>query len=444
MIFQTFFTSHRDFRHQVVSAASAFAVVATVCTALAAAPDSPRPIDESRVRAAGIRKLESKRLTLYTDVPSSPAVDELPTVFDQAFPQWCAHFGVETGTHANWRMTGYLIKERLRFEAAGLIPADLPEFLNGYCRRYEFWLNDQTSDYYRRHLLLHEGTHGFMFTVLKGGGPPWYAEGMAELLATHRWQRGRLQLNRFPASAADVSKLGRIELVQKDEAAGSGRTFAEVLAYDSRAHLKVEPYAWSWAAAAFLDNHPRYRDRFRELWRLAGDRDFNMRLAEKFAADGRQLVEEFQVFTADLDYGYDFSRTMIDFTPGKPLAGPTKITVAADQGWQNTGLKLEAGKTYRLKASGRYQVGKSTKPWISEPSGISLHYIHGKPLGLLLGAIHPDHVANGESPFTSPITIGEGITLKPETTGTLYLRANISSGHLAEAAGSMSVNIAAQ
>ena len=298
--------------------------LAIVRLTFAAAPDPPRPIDESRVRAAGIRKLESKRLTLYTDVPASPAVDELPAVFDQAFPQWCAYFGVETGTHASWRMTGYLIKEKLRFEAAGLIPADLPEFLNGYCRRYEFWLNDQTSDYYRRHLLLHEGTHGFMFTVLKGGGPPWYAEGMAELLATHRWQRGRLQLNRFPASAADVSKLGRIELVQKDFAANRGRKFAEVLAYDSLPHLKVEPYAWSWAAAAFLDNHPRYRDRFRELWRLAGDRDFNERLAEKFAADGRQLVEEFQVFAADLDYGYDFSRTMIDFTPGKLLGGPNK------------------------------------------------------------------------------------------------------------------------
>ncbi|HEY2146533.1 MAG TPA: hypothetical protein VGH32_01265 [Pirellulales bacterium] len=102
--------------------------MAIVRLAFAAAPDPPRPIDESRIRAAGIRKLESKRLTLYTDVPASPAVDELPAVFDQAFPQWCAYFGVETGTHASWRMTGYLITERLRFEAAWLIPADLPEF----------------------------------------------------------------------------------------------------------------------------------------------------------------------------------------------------------------------------------------------------------------------------------------------------------------------------
>src|SRR5262249_14224219 len=150
--------------------------------------------------------------TLYTDLPSSLAVDELPGVFDQAFLQWCAYFGIDEKDHADWRMTGYLIKDKVRFTAAGLLPDDLPPFLNGYCRGHEIWVynqpsGNQTSDYYRRHLLLHEGTHGFMFTVLRGCGPPWYSEGMAELLATHRWADGRLQLNRFPSSPAEVSKL---------------------------------------------------------------------------------------------------------------------------------------------------------------------------------------------------------------------------------------------
>jgi hypothetical protein len=410
--------------------------------AIAAAASPSRAIDESRVRAAGIRKLESKRLTLYTDLPPSAAVEELPEAFDQAFPQWCAYFGVETGTHADWRMTGYLIKDKLRFEAAGLLPRDLPPFLNGFSRQRELWLYDQTSDYYRRHLLLHEGTHGFMATVLRGCGPPWYSEGMAELLATHRWQRGHLRLNSFPANPADVSKLGRIELVETDLANGRGHTLPDVLAYDSRAHLKVEPYAWSWAAVAFLDNHPRYRERFRELWRLAGDANFNKRFAEKFAADGARLVEEFQVFAGDLAYGYDFSRTAIDFTPGKPLAGPAKLTVAADQGWQNTGLKLEAGKAYRFTASGRFQVGKSSRVWWSEPEGVSIHYVHGRTLGLLLGAVRPDEMPNGESPLAAPLKIGMGTTIRPDKTGTLFLRTNISSGELGAAAGSLAVEVA--
>ncbi len=401
-------------------------------------------IDEGRASAAGIRKLESKRLALYTDVPSSPVVDELPAVFEQAFPQWCDYFGIDAKGHADWRMTGYLIKDKTRFDAAGLVPRDLPPFLNGYCRKREFWLYDQTSDYYRRHLMLHEGTHGFMFTVLRGCGPPWYSEGMAELLATHRWQDGRLKLDVFPASAADVSKLGRIELVETDLAAGHGRTLPQILAYDSHAHLKVEPYAWSWAAVAFLDNHPRYRERFHDLWRLAAEPNFNKRLAEKFSADAAQLVEEFQVFAADIDYGYDFSRTAIDFTPGKPLVGRVSVNVAADRGWQNSGLKLSPGKTYRLTATGRFQVGKSTLPWISEPNGVSIRYVHGRPLGLLLAAVRPDSVPTGECPLASPTAVGLSATLKPDKSGTLYFRTNISSGELDLAAGSLAVEVAEQ
>ena len=45
----------------------------------------------------------------------------------------------------------------------------------------ELWLHDQPTAYYRRHLLLHEGTHVFMASFLGGCGPGWYMEGTAEL-----------------------------------------------------------------------------------------------------------------------------------------------------------------------------------------------------------------------------------------------------------------------
>jgi hypothetical protein len=419
-------------------------------------------IDEAKVRAAGIRKLESRRLVLYTDLPATPEVDELPNVFDQAFDLWCKYFAVDPAQHADWRMRASLMDDPSRFVAAGLIPHDLPKFLNGYTRGHECWLNNQTSPYYRRHLLLHEGVHGIMFTLLGDHAPPWYIEGMAELLGTHHWQDGKLELPYFPKKSDQVPKLGRIEIVQKDFAQHRAKHLTDVMAYDNKAHLKVEPYGWSWAACAFLNGHPRYRDRFRQLLPLLkSSDDFNAKLVEAYGDDFHQLEEEWQVFLADLDYGYDFDRTAIDFTRGEPAtehgrpngdraqggsgitnAQSAHVSVQADRGWQNSGLQLEAGKSYKLTATGRYQVANDPKPWISEPGGVSVHYIHSRPLGQLLATIRPEHSTKSASAFLKPIVVGTAATITPSETGTLYFRINDSSGELTDNAGHADVIIA--
>jgi hypothetical protein len=405
-----------------------------------------QPVDEAKVRAAGIRKLESQRLVLYTDLQSSPEVDELPQVFDQAFDLWCKYFGLDPQQHQNWRMRASLMDETSRFQAAGLMPADVPKFFNGYTRGHECWLNNQTSPYYRRHLLLHEGVHGIMFTLLGDNAPPWYMEGMAELLATHRWENGRLELPYFPKRPDEVPKLGRIEIVQTDFAKHKAKQLADVLAYDTRAHLQVGPYGWSWAAVAFLDGHPRYRDRFRKLVALLREpQDFNAKFWQAFGDDAACLAEEWQVFLADMAYGYDLERTAIDFTPGKPLAGKSApVEVQADRGWQNSGLRLEAGKTYKLVASGQFQVADRPKPWISEPNGVSIRYIQGRPLGILLAVVRPEKSTNHVSPFLKPIVVGMGTTITPEESGTLYFKINDSAGELGDNAGHADVTVTQQ
>lgn len=406
------------------------------------------PIDEAKVREAGIRKLEGERVTIYTDLPSDPEIDELPEAFDQAFEQWCKYFGIKPRLHPKWKMRASLIEDKKKFEEVGLIPPDLPKFLTGYTRGHECWLYTQTSPYYRRHLLLHEGVHGLMFTLLGGNAPPWYIEGMAELLATHRWENGVLEAPYFPKSSAEVPKLGRIDIIQNDFAKRQAKNLADVFAYDGKAHLNVEPYGWSWGAAAFLDGHPRYRDRFRTLQNhLTGLEDFNEQVRQAYTDDARLLAEEWQVFVADLVYGYDFGRTAIDFTPGKPIDGKqTRTLVHADRGWQNTGIRLEAGKKYQLTASGRYQLAKEPKPWISEPGGVSIRYHQGKPLGILLAAVRPDVEGGNQdkkllTPFLKPITVGTGTTISPEETGTLYFKINESPAEFADNSGRAEVEI---
>jgi hypothetical protein len=408
-------------------------------------------IDAAKAAANGLRKIEGKHLTLWTDVPSSPAVDDLPRVFDAAVPQWAAFFGVERTLWPDWHMIGFLMADKKKFQTAGVIPDTIPNFLNGYSWGYELWMNEQPSDYYRRHLLLHEGTHGFMNTVLGSCGTPWFMEGNAELLGTHRWQDGKLTLNYMPHNRDEVPDLGRVKLVQDDVTAGRYRAVGDIVNDAEKGFIDNGSYAWCWAYAAFLDGHPKYRTRFRALQKQVRNAKFNDEFRKAYRVDLPNLGREWLVFAHELEYGTDVARTTIDFRPGRPLASGAKgtATIAADHGWQSSGIRLEAGKTYRVRATGRYQIAAQSdatgaaKPWPCEPGGITIRYYRGKPLGMLVGAIEPDVLPLGATPpMLEPITVGADTTITPKTTGTLYLRVNDSNGELADNAGSLTVEVA--
>lgn len=391
------------------------------------------------------RKLTGKHITLHTDVPSSSEVDILPQVFDLAFPEWCKYFSVDPVKHANWHVTASLMRSRDRFEAAGLASPDLPDFKNGYSRGDQFWLYDQSSDYYRRHLLLHEGTHSFMDTIVGGSGPPWYCEGMAELIATHRWQDGKLTLNYSPRSADEVLRLGRVEIVQNAVANGNPLSLGQVLGFDNRAHLQNEPYGWCFALAAFLDGHPRYQQRFRALPKVVAANDFPQRFRQLFQADGALLADEWRMYVQDIEYGYDFSRVQLQIAPGQPVPREgASVAVAADRSWQPSGIRLEAGKSYQISASGRYQVANQGGPWWCEPNGVTLRYYHGQPLGVLLATVRSDQYDPANPAWSNPQVVGLAGQLSPRVSGTLYLRINDSAAELADNSGSLNVKVVAQ
>ncbi len=406
--------------------------------------DVPRlTINERKVAAAGIRKLQSRRLTLYTDLPASDEIDRLPEMFDQAFAQWCAYFHVEQAEHADWRLTGFLMKDKVRFWNVGLLPPGLPPFKNGYAQNFEFWLYDQPSDYYRRHLLLHEGTHGFMNTMLGACGPPWYMEGVAELLSTHHWDGKQLALGHMPADRDEVPHWGRVRIIKDAIAEGRPMRLQGVIDFSGRAYIENEPYAWCWAIASLLDRHPRYQERFRSLYKNVLKPDFNARFRALMADDWQPLCEEWQLLVMGLEYGYDVPAMAVDFTPGKPMAAEgARVTVSAERGWQNTGMQLEAGVTYEMRATGRYQVADQPQIWWSEPGGVSIRYYQGRPLGLLLAALRPDQPEpNSTSALLRPAAVGLGLTLTPEQTGTLYFRINDSAAELDDNEGRLTVAI---
>lgn len=409
------------------------------CLAHAQSPDDwprPRKVDVPRAAAAGIRVIVGKHLRLWTDVAVDPAVEELPAAFDAAVPQWAEYFGIPAAKYEGWQVQGFLIKDRAKFAALGLLSERNPDFVNGYALGNELWFEEQPSDYYRRHLLLHEGTHSFMLAFRGGMGPGWYAEGMAELLGTHQWSNGRLAIGVIPSDKESVPMWGRIKLIRDAVAQNKQLALGDVLSISNRQALSVDAYAWCWALATFLDSHPRYSAKFRKLQSLVREPDFNTHLRKAFHREWPDMQFEWQAFVATLDYGYDTERMAIVFP--KPLKGSTTSQVDAGRGWQQTSLRLRKGQTYQLAATGRYQIAHDGEPWPCEPGGVTLRYHDGFPLGMLLGVLRYED--KSDEPF-AVIPIGLQNTLTPSDDAVLYLRVNDSPAELSDNQGLLEVRI---
>jgi hypothetical protein len=320
------------------------------------------------------------------------------------------------------------------------LPEDLPPFLNGRHQEQEFWVNEQETDYYRRHLVIHEVTHCFMFAIPGVDIPGWYMEGMAELFGTHGIDaQGRYKFRVMPDRPERFDGLGRIPLVRIEIAKGQWKSLEDLERLTPAEFLNNTAYAWSWAACALLDGHPRYSQRFRELGKHTFGREFASNRRRLFSADLPRLRTDWALFTHQLQFGYDLTRAAIDFEAGKPLGpGETRpaLGVAANRGWQPSGIALQQGHRYEIAASGEITLAKLPKPWISQPQGISIVYAEGHPIGMLLAAVRREPPVDGvEETMLKEIVVGRNATFVAATTGTLYLRINDRWGSLADNEG---------
>jgi len=105
---------------------------------------------------------------------------------------------------------------------------------------------------------------------------------------------------------------------------------------------------------------------------------------------------------------------------------------------------VQAGRKYKISATGKFQIGADEQPWISEAGGITLEYYQGKPIGTLLAAVSDESKPLvGVTPLNKPVAIGFEAMLIPAATGTLFLRINDSPARLSDNQGSLSVKIEA-
>ncbi|MBT6155203.1 MAG: hypothetical protein HOK71_01240 [Planctomycetaceae bacterium] len=401
--------------------------------------------DDAKLAALGIRAFESNRLKLYTDIDPKLAA-KLPPLIDAAYTAWEAYFGKLPANRerTNFQVTGYLMADKGRFRDAGLIPGNLRPFVNGRHRGAEFWMNDQKYDYYRSHLVIHESTHCFMEAIAGEryyeGLPAWYWEGMAELFGTHQTDtQGKVHFRVMPDDRENFAGLGRVTLVREAVDAGKRKSIGGVTRLRGGDFIGNDAYAWSWALCKFLDTHPAYQKRFHEFGRLLTGSRFK-RAWREFGIDLQgPMVAEWTLFVNNLQYGYDIERAAIDFRPGKQVAGDAalnKANIRADRGWQSAVLRVEKGTKYVITASGQFTLAQQPKPWISEAGGISFDYFGGRPLGLLLAAIHSD----GQE-ILPEFAVGRQHEFVAPASGTLYFRLNDSWSRLTDNTGQVNVGV---
>ena len=196
---------------------------------------------------------------------------------------------------------------------------------------------------------------------------------------------------------------------------------------------------------AFLDGHPEFSRRFRELPLHARDDapTFAAAFHDLYHADQRRLDEQWQLFVANLDYGYDLQREAVVYQPVSSHDDNVVVAqVRANRGWQLTGVQVTAGTTYTLRASGRYQIASQPKIWWCEPGGVTIRYYQGAPLGMLLaGVSDQSRPLSGITALARPVPIGLRRELQFTESGTLFLRINESPAELADNAGQLQVEI---
>lgn len=457
------------------------------------------PINEKKAAELGIRRVEGKNVTLTTDLPPSPGVDQIPAALDAAIPHICRFFNVDEQKFENWKINAFLMGNVDSFIEIGVLDGP-PRFLYGYSVYDRILAKDQKIEYYNRFLLLHELVHSFMHEVFGDLRPRWYSEGSAEYLALHLWKptEKSIEIAQFQNAPDATPGFGRLQEIREIVRAGKAPTLREILAFEPRDYVRTSTYAWSWALVAFLNESPKYRDVADLLPYWSTYWEPNRVFADIVGDRWGELENDWADFIGRIDFGYDFDATAVDATPGRPFdeaaaeSGNAAVVVeaAANRGWQNSGVALEAGTTYRLATAGRFalNVEEAGKKLEFEAPGATFRYVEGAPLGRLQAVVVPLegatfdefyslNSANGASGANGAFSNGSAktvgglrreksaneaksaprgtlepwdaavgfetstATLIPERAGTLFFRINDAPGNLAKNAGKVKIQI---
>ncbi|MCA9139248.1 MAG: hypothetical protein KDB00_20885 [Planctomycetales bacterium] len=353
-----------------------------------------------------MQTVQGKHIALKSDGGTMESLQELVQAFDTAVPQWERFLELPAGTLALWKVDAFVMDQPDRFRDSGDLPEGL-EFPFGFAMPDRIWVMRQQSDYYTRHLLLHEGVHALAINQFGSTGPSWFAEGLAEMLGVHQGVGNTVEVNVVPQSRNAVPFWGRFKMLSQRRAENRIPTIDAVLQYPQDLKSDVEAYGWSWVALMLLTQYPEYR-----VATLAEAKTPSIQTAGFSAALKRRLTGDWPIVQArwrmlvnTIDYGFDWQREHIELSIKDPVwnGRPIQTLIKADQGWQSIGVRFAPGMRVKISAHGRCTINNDPKPWVSEPPGVTIHYAGDRPLGQLLVCILPNRTQEGQ--LLEPLSI---------------------------------------
>ncbi len=398
-------------------------------------PDDRPALDVAALEAAGLKVYRSRHLVLVSDAPIEQC-QELPALVDRFYPALQQTLGplARAADGAEFQVTGYLMEARERFQQAGVLPEGDFVIRHGRHLGYQFWMNNQPSDYYRRHLLLHEVVHCYLMCEhgMRDIPPLWYTEGVAEMLATHRVQP--LQFGILPDQLNGFEGWGRIAELRRRPVGAQGGVAEGVLLDDvlnpaSRIFLSDLRYAQAWGLVWLLRNHPELQRPFAGLFRVRTRAQFDAATAGISEAQLQRLGVVWQLMLDSWEEGFDPERSFPPLAPewrlwSEDSARSPQVQVQAERGWQPSGYWFDAETRIRMSAEGRSVLqpagADGAVKWESEPAGITIDYAQGRPLGELQVML----VQRKPSVLPQRISVGAGADFRVPAGSELWLRIN--------------------
>ncbi len=282
-------------------------------------------------------------------------------------------------------------------------------------------------------ILEHEVIHAYCFQTFGRGGPDWYREGIAEVLAHEARELTREMKPCRPETVTDLRRAASPRLAQVlDNRQFTASLKASILGVEDSPSALAAPqpaaprswgkadednlssarigYAQSWALCYLLYHNPSYRQRF-QAWGqhvLSGN---PLRFEQAFGPATAAIDFELQQFIENVELGYRFDLCRWQWKHDArelDIGQSTVVRLQACRGFQAAHVALLADQSYSIDAIGSWQLSPSGKQVDAD--------------GTVEGWGQLEAVVLNDYQLSEPRVLGRATTLKVTDPGHLYLR----------------------